>query len=115
MTEWIGFIAAACTTFAFIPQAIRVWRTHSVEDISLAMYLILVTGIALWIVYGARIHSMPVLIANCVTLVLAGAVLVGKLRFMNQDVAGTETVNRKVQRVRQRRRDVTSATDNSPS
>ena len=49
MTEWIGFIAAACTTFAFVPQAIRVWRTHSVEDISLAMYLILVTGIAMWI------------------------------------------------------------------
>ena len=96
MTEVIGFIAAACTTFAFVPQAIRVWRTHSVEDISLAMYLILVAGIAMWIAYGAYIHSMPVLVANSGTLVLAGAVLVGKLKFMNQDVPNTGARNRRV-------------------
>ena len=81
MTESIGFIAAACTTFAFVPQVLRVWRTRSAEDISLAMYLILMAGVFLWIVYGARIHSMPVVIANCATLLLAGGVLVGKLRF----------------------------------
>lgn len=96
MTEWIGFIAAACTTFAFVPQAIRVWRTHSVEDISLAMYLILVTGIAMWIAYGVRIHSMPVLAANCVTLVLAGAVLAGKLKFMNENRESANVANRRV-------------------
>jgi len=96
MSEIIGFIAAACTTFAFVPQAVRVWRTHSVEDISLLMYLILVAGVALWIVYGAFIHSLPVIIANCVTLVLAGAVLVGKVRFMNRDEPDLESENRRV-------------------
>lgn len=96
MTEWIGYIAAICTTFAFVPQAIRVWRTHSVEDISLVMYLILVVGIAMWIVYGVYIHSMPVLVANSVTLVLAGAVLVGKLAFMNRDVPSAESRDRPV-------------------
>jgi MtN3 and saliva related transmembrane protein len=81
MTESIGFAAAACTTLAFVPQALRVWRTRSAEDISLVMYLVMVTGVALWIVYGLRIHSQPLVVANSVTLVLAGAVLVGKLRF----------------------------------
>ena len=81
MTESIGFTAAACTTFAFVPQVVRVWRTESAADISLAMYLIMVTGIALWIVYGVRIHSLPLVAANAVSLLLAGAVLVGKLKF----------------------------------
>ena len=81
MTQAIGFIAAACTTLAFVPQVVHVWRTRSAQDISLAMYLILVTGMLMWIVYGARIHSLPLVVANGVTLVLAGAVLVGKLRF----------------------------------
>ena len=80
VTETIGFVAAACTTFAFIPQAIRVWRTRSAEDISLAMYVILVAGVVLWIVYGVRIHSLPLVFANGTTLVLAGVVLVGKLK-----------------------------------
>ncbi len=96
MTEWIGFIAAACTTFAFVPQAVRVWRTHSVEDISLAMYLILVTGIAMWIAYGIRINSTPVTVANIVTLVLASAVLVGKLKFMNENRGSASAGNRRV-------------------
>jgi len=81
VTQAIGFIAAACTTLAFVPQVVHVWRTRSAQDISLAMYLILVTGMLMWIVYGARIHSLPLVVANGVTLVLAGAVLVGKLRF----------------------------------
>jgi MtN3 and saliva related transmembrane protein len=81
VTETIGFAAAACTTLAFIPQALRVWRTRSAEDISLAMYLVLVTGVMLWIVYGLRIHSQPLIVANTVTLLLAGTVLAGKLRF----------------------------------
>lgn len=81
MTEAIGFAAAACTTLAFVPQAVRVWRTRSAEDISLAMYLILVAGIAMWIVYGALIRSEPLVAANVVSLALAGAVLAGKLRF----------------------------------
>lgn len=84
MTEAIGYTAAACTTFAFIPQAIRVWRTASAADVSLAMYLIMVTGIALWIVYGVRIHSVPLIAANALSLLLAGAVLVGKLKFRSR-------------------------------
>jgi MtN3 and saliva related transmembrane protein len=81
MTELLGFAAAACTTLAFLPQVVRVWRTRSADDISLAMYLIMLTGVALWIVYGLRIHSVPLVAANVSTLALAGAVLAGKLRF----------------------------------
>lgn len=81
MTEAIGYIAAACTSFAFLPQALRIWRTRSAEDISLAMYLILVTGVVLWIAYGALIRSTPLVAANTTSLLLAGAVLAGKLRF----------------------------------
>jgi MtN3 and saliva related transmembrane protein len=81
MTQTMGFIAAACTTFAFVPQVVRVWRTRSADDISLAMYVVMVAGILVWIVYGTRIHSAPLIAANVVSLVLAGAVLIGKLKF----------------------------------
>ena len=81
MNETLGYAAAACTTLAFLPQVIYVWRRRSAEDISLSMYMIMVTGVALWIVYGLLIHSAPLVAANVATLVLAGAVLAGKLRF----------------------------------
>lgn len=81
MTDWIGGIAATLTTTAFIPQAWQVWRTRHTKDISLGMYAIFTSGVALWAVYGLLIDSWPVIVANCVTLVLAGAVLVMKIRF----------------------------------
>lgn len=71
MTEWIGFAAAFCTTAAFVPQVIRVWRTRRTHDLSLGMFLLLTTGVALWLAYGVLLGSAPVYVANGVTLVLA--------------------------------------------
>lgn len=81
MQDWIGSIAATLTTTAFIPQAWQVWRTRHTKDISLGMYAIFTSGVALWAIYGVMIVSWPVIIANCITLLLAGAVLVMKIRF----------------------------------
>ena len=81
MTEVIGFIAAVLTTTAFVPQFIKVWKTRSTQGISLRMYLMLCTGVLLWLVYGFEIRSLPVILANGVTLVLTLAILVLKIRY----------------------------------
>ncbi|MUM78041.1 hypothetical protein GKC30_10380 [Pseudodesulfovibrio sp. F-1] len=79
--EGIGIVAGCCTTASFVPQVVRTWRTRSVADISLRMYLLLCLGVSLWLVYGALIGSPAVLLANAVTLLLAAAILVMKLVF----------------------------------
>ncbi|MBJ7406334.1 MAG: SemiSWEET family sugar transporter [Bradyrhizobium sp.] len=77
----IGFAAATCTTVAYAPQAIKVWKTRSTGDISLGMFLVMVLGIALWLVYGLLSGDAPLVAANAVTMVLAGGILVMKLRY----------------------------------
>lgn len=77
----IGFMAAALTTIAFIPQVIKVWKTRSARDVSVGMYALFTTGVALWLAYGLLIESWPVIVANSITLLLAGAVLVMKVKF----------------------------------
>ena len=81
MTELVGFAAAVLTTCSFLPQVAKVWRTRSVGDISLGMYVVLSLGVACWVVYGCLIRSLPVVLANGATLVLALAVLAAKVRF----------------------------------
>nr|WP_311529845.1 SemiSWEET transporter [uncultured Ralstonia sp.] len=81
LTESIGYLAALCTTAAFIPQAWLTWRTKSANGISLGMYSVFVTGVALWLVYGVLASSWPMVAANGVTLVLALFILGMKLRF----------------------------------
>jgi len=81
ITSTIGFIAAILTTVSFVPQVLKVWRSRSAKDISLGMYSLFTLGIAAWLVYGVLIDSWPVILANLVTLMLAGSVLVMKLKF----------------------------------
>jgi len=76
----LGLAAAFCTTAAYAPQALKAWRSRSTADISLSMFLLMVTGIVLWLIYGLLIGDMPLIVANGVTLCLAGTILALKLR-----------------------------------
>ena len=81
MTDWTGSAAAILTTAAFIPQAWKVWRTRHTADISLGMYALFTLGVSLWLAYGILLGSWPIIVANCVTLLLAGSVLLMKIKF----------------------------------
>jgi len=74
-----GFTAGTLTTIAFVPQAIKIWKTKSAKDISLGMFVILCTGISLWVIYGILVKSLPLVVANATTLVFALSILVLKI------------------------------------
>lgn len=77
----LGALAGVLTTAAFVPQTIRSWRTRQTKDISLGMFSIMCVGIALWIVYGALLGDLPIILANSVTLALAASILILKIRY----------------------------------
>jgi MtN3 and saliva related transmembrane protein len=79
--EWFGFAAAFLTTVSFIPQAVMTIRTKNTRGISRGMYVMFTVGVAFWLVYGIALNSWPMILANTVTLVLAGTILALKLRF----------------------------------
>jgi MtN3 and saliva related transmembrane protein len=79
--EWLGFAAAVLTSASFIPQAIMTIRTRDTRGISRGMYFLFTTGVAFWLAYGIAIDSMPMILANTVTLALAGTILALKLRY----------------------------------
>jgi MtN3 and saliva related transmembrane protein len=76
----LGFIAAVCTTASFVPQVVHSWRTRDTRGISLGMYAIFTSGIALWLAYGVVREDWPIIVANGITLALCLAVVLLKLR-----------------------------------
>ena len=74
-----GFIAAALTTTAFLPQVIKTWRTRKAEDVSIVMLLMFITGLLFWIIYAIQTNALPVLIANIITFILNVTILILKL------------------------------------
>lgn len=81
LTELFGYCAAVLTTVSFVPQAWHTFTTRDVRGISLGMYSVFTAGVACWLVYGLLLGAWPIVIANVITLALAGGILVMKLRF----------------------------------
>ena len=79
--DLVGYSAALLTTIAFVPQAWLTWRRKKTDEISLGMYALFTTGVALWFGYGVLMMAWPIIIANGITLVLALAILVMKLMY----------------------------------
>ncbi|HEY5072082.1 MAG TPA: SemiSWEET transporter [Caulobacteraceae bacterium] len=77
----VGVGAAVCSMTSFAPQLVKIWRERDASQVSLRMYLVTVTGFALWTAYGAFIGRWPLVASNIVCLMMSGAVLVLKLRF----------------------------------
>jgi MtN3 and saliva related transmembrane protein len=80
-TELVGLVAGICTTAAFVPQVIRVWRLKRADEISLTTFLVFSVGLLVWLVYGLLTGALPVILANAVTFVLALMILSLKWRF----------------------------------
>ena len=78
--ESLGLMAAVLTTFAFLPQAVKTWRTRSARDFSLPTLLMLVVGVGLWMIYGLLRAAPSVWLGNGTTMVLAAFILSVKLR-----------------------------------
>ena len=81
LSDLIGYCAAVLTTASFVPQAWHTFHTRDVRGISLGMYSAFTAGVACWLLYGLLLGAWPVVIANLITLGLAAAILMMKLRY----------------------------------
>jgi len=79
--EFFGYFAAILTTLAFLPQLIKTLKTQKAEDVSLITLIMFLTGVLSWIVYGYKISSTPILIANVITFILNLLILIFKITF----------------------------------
>ena len=79
--EFFGYFAAILTTTAFLPQLIKTLKTKKAEDVSLVTLIMFICGVGSWIIYGYTISSIPILIANIVTLILNFFILISKIYY----------------------------------
>ncbi len=84
----LGFVAGTFTTFSFVPQVLKAWRSADTEAISKRTYLISTGAFALWVVHGVMIGRLPIIVFNVLSLVFSLAILALKLRA--QKIAGRE-------------------------
>ena len=77
----LGLIAGALTTASLVPQVLKIWKTKSAEDVSLAMFIAFCCGVALWLIYGILSGDVPIVVWNSITLALALAIVTMKVKY----------------------------------
>ena len=85
MNQYLAYMAAFCTTFAFVPQVLLIWKTKNTDSISLGMYTIFTTGVGLWFIYGLLTFQVPLILANAATFLLALSILAMKLSNLKKE------------------------------
>ena len=76
--EFFGYFAAILTTAAFLPQLVKTLKTKKADDVSSLTLIMFICGVGSWIIYGYKISSSPILVANIITLILNLFILISK-------------------------------------
>ena len=79
--EFFGYFAAVLTTVAFLPQLIKTIKTKKADDVSLLTLIMFIFGVGSWIIYGFKISSFPIVMANVITLLLNLLILISKIYY----------------------------------
>ena len=79
--EFFGYLAAILTTAAFLPQLIKTLKSKKADDVSLITLIMFICGVLSWIIYGYKISSFPILIANIITLFLNLSIAISKIYY----------------------------------
>ena len=80
-TQWIGIAAGALTSVSMLPQLIKIIKEKKAGDVSVVMLLVLISGLALWAVYGFMKEDWPIIITNSFSFLLNCVVLFFRVRY----------------------------------
>ena len=81
LLDLLGLSAGFLTTISFVPQIVKTWRSKSAADISTSMFALFSLGLILWLIYGFYLQSLPIILANSITLVLTAIILILKYHY----------------------------------
>jgi len=79
--EVLGLVAGGITSVAMMPQLIKVIKEKNVEDISVVMLLVLITGLSLWVWYGILQNELPIILSNSFSVLVNITLLICCMMF----------------------------------
>jgi MtN3 and saliva related transmembrane protein len=77
----LGLVAGACTSSSLIPQLVTTLKKKKAEDVSIFMFIVMLTGNALWTYFGVVKSELPIIITNIAALALNAALITLKIKY----------------------------------
>jgi MtN3 and saliva related transmembrane protein len=86
-SELVGLIAGFGTTFAALPDLIKMFKRRSSQGMNPTMAGIMGAFQIAWVYYGLLIQSRPVVVWNLIAVVINLLVVAAYFRFSGRDLA----------------------------
>ena len=83
--EVVGIVAGLCTSSSVIPQLVKTIKSKKAGDVSVLMFIVLLTGNSLWVYYGADKGNVPIIATNILSILLNVAMLICKFTYKKND------------------------------
>ena len=79
--EYLGIVAGLLTTFALVPQIMRVYKLKSAREISFLFNTFLLLGVIIWLIYGIVLGLVSLMIWNSIGIILNAWLLFAKVKY----------------------------------
>lgn len=83
--EGLGLVAGICTSSAVVPQLVTTIKKKKASEVSTLMFIVLLTGNALWVYYGIDKKDVPIISTNIFTICLNVAMLFLKYKYKKNE------------------------------
>ena len=77
----LATIFGSAMSLAYFPQAYKIHKRKSSEDISLLTFSVFLVGVVVWLLYGLSIQNFPVVFANFLGLLGVSSVIFMCVRY----------------------------------
>lgn len=88
-TPIIGLVAGILTSSSMLPQVVKTIREKKADDVSLFMLVVLMLGVATWVVYGVMREDMPIIVTNSFSLLVNITMIILRLKYNRKPVLGS--------------------------
>jgi MtN3 and saliva related transmembrane protein len=77
----LGLVAGVCTSSSLVPQIVTTLKKKKAGEVSILMFIVMLTGNALWIYYGFDKSDIAIISTNFLALSLNIVMLILKFKF----------------------------------
>jgi MtN3 and saliva related transmembrane protein len=85
LIQIIGLVAGLCTSGSILPQVLTTLKKKKAGDVSVLMFIVMLTGNGLWIFYGISKSDLAVIATNVLAFGLNIAMLVLKIKYKDNE------------------------------
>lgn len=87
-TQVLVFMTTSLIVIGLYLQAVKLWKTRSVDDFHPVMVVAILVNESVWLIYGLQLREWPIIVIPILSIPAAIAISVGYFRFRRNNGNG---------------------------